>query len=29
MDEMMDLTQFVGGVDDKMGELLHTMDSLT
>jgi len=29
MDEMMDLTQFVGGVDDKMGELLHTMDRLT
>lgn len=29
MDEMMSLTQYVGTVDDKMGELLHTMDRLT
>lgn len=29
MNEMMDLTQFVGAVDGKMGELLHTMDRLT
>lgn len=28
MDEMMDLTQYVGSVDDKMGELLHSMDRL-
>jgi methyl-accepting chemotaxis protein len=29
MDEMMSLTQYVGAVDGKMGELLHTMDRLT
>jgi len=29
MDEMMDLTQYVGNVDEKMGELLVTMDKLT
>lgn len=29
MDEMMSLTQFVGSVDDKMVELLHTMDQLS
>jgi len=29
MDEMMDLTQYVGTVDGKMEELLHTMDSLS
>ncbi|MDD5717387.1 MAG: methyl-accepting chemotaxis protein [Sulfuricurvum sp.] len=29
MDEMMDLTQFVGSVDQKMEELLHTMDRLS
>ena len=29
MDEMMDLTQYVGAVDGKMDELLHTMDQLT
>lgn len=29
MDEMMDLTQFVGSVDDKMEELLRTMDQLS
>ena len=28
MDEMMDLTKYVGSVDDKMEELLHTMDQL-
>lgn len=28
MDEMMDLTQYVGSVDDKMEELLHSMDRL-
>lgn len=28
MDEMMDLTKYVGSVDDKMEELLHTMDML-
>jgi len=28
MDEMMDLTHYVGGVDDKMEELLHSMDRL-
>ena len=29
MDEMMDLTQYVGSVDDKMEELLHSMDRLS
>lgn len=29
MDEMMDLTQYVGTVDGKMGELLNTMDRLS
>lgn len=29
MDEMMSLTQYVGAVDGKMGELLHVMDRLT
>jgi methyl-accepting chemotaxis protein len=28
MDEMMRLTQYVGTVDSKMGELLHAMDRL-
>lgn len=28
MDEMMDLTTYVGSVDDKMEELLHSMDRL-
>lgn len=29
MDEMMSLTQYVGTVDSKMGELLNTMDQLS
>lgn len=29
MDEMMDLTKYVGSVDNKMEELLHTMDKLS
>ncbi|MFY9142358.1 methyl-accepting chemotaxis protein [Sulfuricurvum sp.] len=29
MDEMMDLTTYVGSVDNKMEELLHTMDQLS
>lgn len=29
MDEMMDLTTYVGSVDSKMEELLHTMDQLS
>ncbi|TKI68690.1 chemotaxis protein [Sulfurimonas crateris] len=29
MDEMMNLTEYVGAVDGKMEELLHTMDRLT
>lgn len=29
MDEMMDLTTYVGSVDNKMEELLHTMDRLS
>jgi methyl-accepting chemotaxis protein len=29
MDEMMDLTQYVGTVDGKMGELLNSMDKLS
>lgn len=29
MDEMMDLTQYVGSVDDKMNELLQSMDRLS
>lgn len=29
MDEMMNLTQYVGSVDQKMDELLHTMDQLS
>jgi methyl-accepting chemotaxis protein len=29
MDEMMDLTTYVGSVDNKMGELLHSMDRLS
>jgi methyl-accepting chemotaxis protein len=29
MDEMMDLTTYVGSVDDKMEELLHSMDRLS
>jgi hypothetical protein len=28
MDEMMDLTRYVGTVDGKMDELLHAMDRL-
>ncbi|WP_295012768.1 methyl-accepting chemotaxis protein [Sulfuricurvum sp.] len=29
MDEMMDLTTYVGSVDNKMEELLHSMDTLS
>jgi methyl-accepting chemotaxis protein len=29
MDEMMDLTQYVGAVDGKMGELLDSMNRLS